>query len=88
MILKIVKRARGMILINSKKVMRVKLPADCSLKMLLSAFYIGLSSVTLVMSSFAQDSSQPLFEYSAINHPVMGKSGMVASHNVMITSIK
>ena len=36
MILKIVKRARGMILINSKKVMRVKLPADCSLKMLLS----------------------------------------------------
>ncbi|MFL2873466.1 MAG: hypothetical protein ACJZ8M_09070 [Pseudohongiellaceae bacterium] len=26
-------------------------------------------------------SSQPLFEYSAINHPVMGKSGMVASHN-------
>ena len=31
--------------------------------------------------------SQPLFEYSAINHPVMGKSGMVASHNVLSSEI-
>ena len=76
-----------MILINSKKVMRVKLRADRSSKMLLSAFYICLSSVMLVMSSFAQNSSQPLFEYSAINHPVMGESGMVASHNVLSSEI-
>ena len=40
------------------------------------------------MSAFAQDSSsQPLFEYSAINHPVMGKSGMVASHNTLSSEI-
>ena len=40
------------------------------------------------MSAFAQDSSsQPLFEYSAINHPVMGKSGMVASHNALSSEI-
>jgi gamma-glutamyltranspeptidase/glutathione hydrolase len=41
-----------------------------------------------VMSAFAQgSSSQPLFEYSAINHPVMGKSGMVASHNALSSEI-
>jgi gamma-glutamyltranspeptidase/glutathione hydrolase len=40
------------------------------------------------MSAFAQvSSSQPLFEYSAINHPVMGKSGMVASHNALSSEI-
>ncbi|MCY4265493.1 MAG: gamma-glutamyltransferase [Gammaproteobacteria bacterium] len=39
-------------------------------------------------SSLAQNnSSQPLFEYSAINHPVMGNRGMVASHNVLSTQI-
>ncbi len=38
--------------------------------------------------SFAQDgASQPLFEYSAINHPVMGKRGMVASHNALSSEI-
>jgi gamma-glutamyltranspeptidase/glutathione hydrolase len=40
------------------------------------------------MSAFAQvSSSQALFEYSAINHPVMGKSGMVASHNALSSEI-
>lgn len=39
-------------------------------------------------SSFAQGtSSQPLFEYSAINHPVMGQKGMVASHNQLSSEI-
>ena len=74
-------------MINSRKVMRVKLRADCSIKMLLSAFYMCLSSIMLVTSSIAQNLSQPLFEYSAINHPVMGKSGMVASHNVLSSEI-
>ncbi|WP_439106862.1 gamma-glutamyltransferase [Congregibacter sp.] len=37
---------------------------------------------------FAQESaSQPLFEYSAINHPVLGKRGMVASHNQLSSEI-
>ncbi len=31
--------------------------------------------------------STPLFEYSAINHPVMGKKGMVASHNALSSEI-
>ena len=56
-------------------------------KKLLSVFCIWLSSSLLVMNSFAQNLSQPLFEYSAINHPVMGKSGMVASHNVLSSEI-
>ena len=34
-----------------------------------------------------QDASTPLFEYSAINHPVMGKKGMVASHNALSSEI-
>ncbi|MFT4888131.1 MAG: gamma-glutamyltranspeptidase/glutathione hydrolase [Pseudohongiellaceae bacterium] len=29
----------------------------------------------------------PLFEYAAINHPVMGKQGMVASHNALSSEI-
>ena len=42
----------------------------------------------LPKSVVAQEaSSQPLFEYSAINHPVMGKAGMVASHNVLSSKI-
>ena len=41
-------------------------------------------TITLATNSWAQNTpSQPLFEYSAINHPVMGKSGMVASHNAL-----
>lgn len=39
-------------------------------------------------SSVAQETSpQPLFEYSAINHPVMGRKGMVASHNQLSSEI-
>ena len=87
MIDRVVKQARGMILIKSRKVTRVKLRADRSVKMLLSASFVCLASLMLVMGSFAQNSSQPLFEYSAINHPVMGKSGMVASHNVLSSEI-
>ena len=42
----------------------------------------------LPKSVVAQEaSSQPLFEYSAINHQVMGKAGMVASHNVLSSRI-
>ena len=45
-------------------------------------------TIILVTNSWAQEtSSQPLFEYSAINHPVMGKSGMVASHNTLSSEI-
>ena len=45
-------------------------------------------TIILVTNSWAQEtSSQPLFEYSAINHPVMGKSGMVASHNALSSEI-
>ena len=48
----------------------------------------SIYALNSVMSAFAQDSSsQPLFEYSAINHPVMGKSGMVASHNKLSSEI-
>ena len=44
--------------------------------------------ITLATNSWAQNTpSQPLFEYSAINHPVMGKSGMVASHNALSSEI-
>ena len=45
-------------------------------------------TITLATNSWAQNTpSQPLFEYSAINHPVMGKSGMVASHNALSSEI-
>ena len=38
--------------------------------------------------SFAQEqSSEPLFEYSEINHPVIGSKGMVASHNALSSEI-
>ena len=45
---------------------------------------------TLVFAeaSWSQEElSQPLFEYSAINHPVSGRAGMVASHNVLSSEI-
>ena len=70
-------------MINSKRLQRVKLSVGRSLRILISAIYACFSSASLL----AQDSSQPLFEYSAINHPVMGKSGMVASHNVLSSQI-
>ena len=50
-----------------------------------------LSALTAVLTSAAvtarQPDSQPLFEYSAINHPVMGSRGMVASHNQLSSEI-
>ena len=50
-----------------------------------------LSTLTAVLTSAAvtaqQPDSQPLFEYSAINHPVMGSRGMVASHNKLSSEI-
>ena len=48
----------------------------------------GIFTVLTISPAFAQsDSSTPLFEYSAINHPVMGKKGMVASHNALSSEI-
>ena len=50
-----------------------------------------LSTLTAVLTSAAvtarQPDLQPLFEYSAINHPVMGSRGMVASHNQLSSEI-
>jgi gamma-glutamyltranspeptidase/glutathione hydrolase len=52
------------------------------------AMVSALAAMSLPTSIIAQGSaSQPLFEYSAINHPVMGRSGMVASHNVLSSKI-
>ena len=52
------------------------------------AMVSALATMSLSTSIIAQGSaSQPLFEYSAINHPVMGRSGMVASHNVLSSKI-
>ena len=52
------------------------------------AMVSALAAISLSTSIIAQGSaSQPLFEYSAINHPVMGRSGMVASHNVLSSKI-
>ena len=45
-------------------------------------------TVTNIAISFAQEqSSEPLFEYSEINHPVIGSKGMVASHNALSSEI-
>lgn len=47
-----------------------------------------ICALTPIKASFGQEAfSQPLFEYSAINHPVLGKSGMVASHNKLSSEI-
>jgi len=44
--------------------------------------------VTSIASALAQEApSQPLFEYNAINHPVMGERGMVASQNALSSEI-
>ncbi|MDG2141004.1 MAG: gamma-glutamyltransferase [Gammaproteobacteria bacterium] len=54
------------------------------LKIIVGSIY----ALNPVIGVFAQNSfSQPLFEYNAINHPVMGKSGMVASHNELSSEI-
>ena len=53
--------------------------------------FFTLSTVSAVLISAVvtarQTDSQPLFEYSAINHPVMGSRGMVASHNQLSSEI-
>lgn len=54
------------------------------LQLIIACIYT-LGNVTTY--SAQETSSQPLFEYSAINHPVMGKSGMVASHNNLSSEI-
>lgn len=52
---------------------------------LLFAVSFAISNVAI---SFAQEqTSEPLFEYSEINHPVIGKKGMVASHNILSSQI-
>lgn len=52
---------------------------------LLIAVSFAISNVAI---SFAQEqTSEPLFEYSEINHPVIGKKGMVASHNILSSQI-
>ena len=45
-------------------------------------------TLVFAKASWSQEElSQPLFEYSAINHPVSGRAGMVASHNVLSSEI-
>lgn len=52
---------------------------------LLIAVSFAISNIAI---SFAQEqTSEPLFEYSEINHPVIGKKGMVASHNILSSQI-
>ena len=45
------------------------------------------ASFTSAVVSAQQPDSEPLFEYSAINHPVIGRRGMVASHNQLSVEI-
>jgi len=42
---------------------------------------------TTAVVTAQQPDSEPLFEYSAINHPVIGRRGMVASHNQLSSEI-
>lgn len=52
---------------------------------LLIAVNFAISNIAI---SYAQEqTSEPLFEYSEINHPVIGKKGMVASHNILSSRI-
>jgi len=45
-------------------------------------------AIVPLQATVAQEAAtKPLFEYSAINHPVMGKRGMVASHNALSSEI-
>lgn len=61
------------------------------IRRLIFAALPALATIVVLVTgspSFAQESSsQPLFEYSAINHPVLGKRGMVASHNQLSSEI-
>lgn len=57
------------------------------LKTFLTTVLVGIYTLAPI-PAYAQDSqSQPLFEYSVINHPVMGTRGMVASHNALSSEI-
>ncbi len=58
------------------------------LKKLTILFVAASFAISNIAISFAQEQpSQPLFEYSEINHPVIGKNGMVASHNALSSEI-
>lgn len=60
------------------------------LNLIIAGMYT-LSTLTAIFTSAVvsaqQPDSQPLFEYSAINHPVIGRRGMVASHNQLSSEI-
>ncbi|MDA0804136.1 MAG: gamma-glutamyltransferase [Proteobacteria bacterium] len=55
--------------------------------MLKKLITLTIALIYSVAALAQQDASTPLFEYSAINHPVMGKKGMVASHNALSSEI-
>ena len=56
-------------------------------KSLIVAPFCFFTLVCAKASWSQEELSQPLFEYSAINHPVSGRAGMVASHNVLSSEI-
>ena len=60
------------------------------LNLIIAGMYT-LSTLTAIFTTAVvtaqQPDSQPLFEYSAINHPVIGRRGMVASHNQLSSEI-
>ena len=60
------------------------------LNLIIAGMYT-LSTLTAIFTSAVvsaqQPDSQPRFEYSAINHPVVGRRGMVASHNQLSSEI-
>ena len=56
-----------------------------NLTILLVAANFAIMNVAI---SYAQEkSAEPLFEYSEINHPVIGRNGIVASHNALSSEI-
>ncbi len=55
------------------------------LTILLAVASIAASNITLINAQ--ERLSTPLFEYNAINHPVIGRKGMVASHNALSSEI-
>ena len=60
------------------------------LNLIIAGMYT-LSTLTAIFTTAVvtaqQPDSEPLFEYSAINHPVIGRRGMVASHNQLSSEI-
>ena len=60
------------------------------LNLIIAGMYT-LSTLTAIFTTAVvtaqQPDSEPLFEYSAINHPVIGRRGMVASHNLLSSEI-